>query len=167
MTRPPMITVFLMIFTLNITVAQDSLLPDPNAIEKEAAEVEAMVKQLPAKEQALQEKEYSGTIDQIYAQRVVDVNEVAVFARKLQIKAVDVAGKMGLDTRKKGVIQAILDRKAKAKEQQRANNEIISHVSAAFNDPNIVPPVDDPNHIDQLTAMNELLTFCLVELSPK
>lgn len=134
-----------------------------NDLEDRKLEVETMVSELLNKEQLLKTKQYTGTIDQILEQRVVDVNEVYQHAKTLNEKAVKVCEDMGLKGSKREVVKKILDNKKEKLEGKKRNNEIIKAVHLIINDPNILPEPNDPNYAYEVER-NQQFLLAVVEM---
>ena len=143
---------------------------DPNAttaIEKEALEVEAMVKELPVKEAALVIKIYSGTIDDVYSDHAVDVNDVLTYAIQMRDRAKAVCEAMDLKPSKQDFIKSVIDRHAKIpeKENQKRNGEFLGAVLDVIEESQL--PADDPNYVAHNEAMYDLWACCVEAVNPK
>ena len=140
---------------------------DPNDIEKQAKEVEAMVKEFPVKEKALKTKEYTGTIDMVLTQRVADVNEVLVYAKEMIVKAKEVCELLDLKVEKKDYLKAVIDRhgKVKEKEKQAQNITVLEAVVSAIDESAI--PVTDPNYVAHNDRMLSFLAAVVEICTPK
>lgn len=164
-----LIPIFTAVFVWAFAFAYSAEVTEPvdaNDIEIRKLEVETMVKALPEKEEALKKKEYSGTIDQIFQQRVADVNDVVVYTKTLHDKATSVAKDIGLVVEKKKAIEAIIVKKEKQLERQKSNAEIIQSVYKMVNDPNSLPDPTDPNYPAEVEKHQELMLNVLEICKP-
>lgn len=159
--------IFVIIITIFVMGADKPSAVDP--VEKEALEVEQMVKDLPVKEQTLKEKEYTGTIDAILEQRIEDVNDVLVFAKDMVTKAKEVCEKMDLMPKNKDFVKTVIDRhgKVEEKEKQKNNNILMHAVVEILNDPNSQPDPADPNYIEESERRMDFLAAVIEICSPK
>ncbi|RKY09843.1 MAG: hypothetical protein DRP56_02070 [Planctomycetota bacterium] len=140
---------------------------DPNAaVEKEAVEVEKMVRELPVKEAALKIKTYSGTIDAVLDERVADVNEVLVYAIRMRDRAKAVCEAMDLKPGKKDFVKSVIDRHAnvREKEDQRRNGEFLGAVLEAIDE--IALPADDPNYVAETARLANFIATVVEVCSP-
>jgi len=152
---------------LGVVIASSAKTPvepnDVNDIEVRKTEIEGMVKELPVKEDVLKSKIYTGTIEEVLEQRVVDVNTVYQYAKELNEKAVKVCEDMGLKVTKQEAVKKILDQKKEKLEEKKRNSEIIKAVHIIINDPNVLPEPNDPNYAYEV-ELNQGFILAVMEL---
>jgi len=97
---------------------------DPNDYAAREVEIVTMVNQLPEKKKQLDEKVYTGTMEQIVAERIVDVNDVIMFSVSIDEKVDKLCKDVNVPTSKEEFIKDVVKRhnkrvEAEKKKQQR------------------------------------------------
>ena len=142
---------------------------DSNDIQAQSEEIVQMVKELPNKKKALNEKVYTGTIEQVIQQRIADVNDVITYSRQIEVKADNVLKASKTPVKKDQAIRAVIQRynDRKQQEQQKRHNDFIKAVNGVLNDPNTLPAADDPNYVDEVRRRDEIMSTVLEVTSPR
>lgn len=155
---------------------------DPNAVllEKQAVEIEQMVKELPVKEQELKEKEYTGTVVDVFSQYIADSNDILVYAQTMVSKSKDYCEKMkfvpvipddpnSIRPQKWDFVKLVVERHGKVEEKEAQKNTYIFLKEAVpiISDPNSLPEPTDPNYVDELDRRNQLLAAIFEICNPR
>jgi len=142
---------------------------DPNSIEYKENEIVTMVKQLPQKQIQLNDKVYSGTIEEVLAARLVDINEVIEYSKQIETKANSLVSEVNITPDKGSAIKLVIQRfnDRSKNEEQKCNNEFLKAVHDSLNDPNVVPEPNDQNYADTIAIHNEILAFCIEIVDPR
>jgi hypothetical protein len=119
------------------------------------------------KQKELKTKEYSGTWDEILAIRVADVNEVTAevaLSKAAAQAAIEVGDPNRPDklTVKEFIAQTIARRTKEPEYQGKHRNGVfLQAIEAAVNDPNALPPPEDPNYLSEIERLEDLRTQAL------
>jgi len=105
------------------------------------------------KQRALATKQYAGTLGQILAARVADVNEVTVEIAAAKAKAVELMTLTGDPNDIKAAIQRLICEKTKQadQEQKKRNGDFLGEVEQQ-----LAEQVPDPNDLDEAARVEDL-----------
>ncbi len=131
-------------------------------------EIVAMVNQLPAKQQQLDSKVYTGTIDQIIAYRIADVNEVVVFSELIDKKTESLCKDLKMSVPEKEFFKELIKKYNDTIEvaEKKHNNEFLQAVISMRNDPNVIPESSDPNYLTKIEQWNSFMIACFELAKP-
>ena len=136
-------------------------------VSVEIAEIKTIVTELPQKEKELAKKQYTGTIEEIMAQRVLDVNEVQIETKLLKDKTKSVAEKIKLEKRQESILNKRLSAEERELSRQKNNAEIIKISYQILNDPNLLPDPNDPNYLDEVMKNQQAMLFIMEACKPR
>jgi hypothetical protein len=112
----------------------------------------------------LSNAEYSGTMAEVLAARVADVNAICVKAKTIIDDANTVLMQKGIVSLKRETIVGILTKDAIKMEEQKSNAEFLGDLTEVL-DPNNLDP-KDPNYIYDLEVYTSLSKWCLEVIKP-
>jgi hypothetical protein len=132
---------------------------EPNNIEAKVEELRSLMGELPVMRQGLETKEYSGTMKDILAKRIVDVNQVRTHSIAVKTMAKEVATMSGLDSKKAEAIKTVIER------ARRKSIDIKGQ--AIYYGDSEPPKMDDPNYISEVEQMkhNSEFRYAMVDLA--
>ncbi len=155
--------VLIAILVVSIVICMTAFAVDPNdpkSMEQEELRIKNDVEILKVKQRELKTKQYSGTMREILALRVIDVNEVKTKATKISddvIKFIEL--KKGKRLEKSDAMRELLGERVKEPEAkiQKQNAEIRMAVEFMISDPNFLPDSNDPDYVSEIEQLNEFV----------
>ena len=120
------------------------------------------VNALPTKIEALDKKNYSGSITDILGDRLKDVNAVYIEQVKVELQAKALLEKQGVDISKGNAVMTIITTNKARQEidRKKDNVEFIKAIEEMLSDPNVLPDVNDPNYFGEMKLITEIKQSC-------
>ena len=163
--RHSFVLILIMVQVINVIAANVNT--PPGTIEAEEAQVVEMATVfLPQKQKQLAIKIYTGSIGDVITERIVDVNDVVVYADAIQTKAKEVCERNGDTVTKQEAVKKLLEKHTKKEqfEKQKSNAEFIGAVIDVL--AMSTPDVNDPNYVEIVKTNSDFLLAVLEITTP-
>jgi len=157
------LSLLVLIVILSMGIVATALDPETETEQLKKDVIEMAEKHLPAKRKELKTKTYAGSMDEVIAARVHDVNEVVVYSTDIQVKAKDVCERLGMTTVKKDAIKKLIIEKTKHDKlkKQKQNAEFLKAVTEMLEE--ATPDVNDPNYVE-IVQNNDAFMIAVLEV---
>ncbi|RKY06575.1 MAG: hypothetical protein DRP56_07190 [Planctomycetota bacterium] len=164
---------------------------DPKIIKAKQVEMIALLDALPGKRQRLETKTYAGTMEDIIANRRVDVVAVSVDANEVKSLAHELVDLTGLNAHHAGVVKSVIEKARRVStdiklkkpkpmarpvmddpnytsepDEMSIHLDIWSFIQEIQNDPNVWPSVDDPNYVVETARLANFIATVEEVCSP-
>lgn len=126
---------------------------EPNTVEIKQAELINLMDQLPQQRKQLEQKTYSGTIEQIMAQRVIDVNDVRTKSQEVTKAAMELCELSGLDPTKAEALKVVVERTRRQAINLKGGDKIIDQGVTRTPSPKLPPEPNDPNYVSEVDTI--------------
>lgn len=132
---------------------------DPSTIEAAKVEIRQNVEEFPPKVEELKTKSYSGTFSEIMALRVVDVNNVAVEAKRIVEKAQQICEVEGVKVEKQDALKGILEKGTKKEGLEL--KKVLNEFTLILNDDLEALNTEDPNYVADASELSLVVAWLL------
>lgn len=128
---------------------------EPNTVEAKQVELAEAIDNLGPARVQLRDKLYSGTIEEVLAERIVDINSVKQQAEQVKVRAVELAELTGLDVNRQDYLKSVVESARRKKIELKGLGKVSdSNDIGSYKSP-LQPKVkmDDPDYDSEIDIM--------------